>query len=363
MVQAVLDINITFEHIPGKLNVLADALSRTHLDPTYYHTVLKYMKNFGLSYINPCLHFLSHTVIHSRSGRILASPEGADKTDGGEGPRNTGKSDISGQDIHRVLTTSGYGPTQPHAAHAVRVPGVPGAPHRSTSINHQPHVPYKNVHQTGRGERTANAAYPGTTGAGGHAKEQGVPVEQKTANPSGKAACCAGLPPGHSYRQCCKSSSTAVILRGPQAIGDRPTISQKVQPYQPPHTRRHLHYWRETSSDGKMGKELTAGWKGKGSASAASSNPGCVPNKSRQDSTCTNPHQAWQGAHVYVQRQSANPSHSDKTYMGTRTQEHWRAQGHIHTAQYSKNSSYTSCRAGLYRDTSAEVRGMEVGCI
>lgn len=41
MIQAVLDVEISYVHISGEENIIADSLSRLHLNPYYYQRAVK----------------------------------------------------------------------------------------------------------------------------------------------------------------------------------------------------------------------------------------------------------------------------------------------------------------------------------
>lgn len=56
MLQAHLNIAITYEHIPGHQNIVADALSRAHLAPSYAQAASEIVSKYSLNLIKPCLY-------------------------------------------------------------------------------------------------------------------------------------------------------------------------------------------------------------------------------------------------------------------------------------------------------------------
>lgn len=56
MLQARYNISITYTHIMGKVNTLADALSRAHLSPAMRHLADTEIKKQGLTIVDPCLY-------------------------------------------------------------------------------------------------------------------------------------------------------------------------------------------------------------------------------------------------------------------------------------------------------------------
>ena len=61
MAQALLGIDISYDHIPGKDNEVADALSRAHLGSGSSAQAVAWIDHYALSMVPPCLHFLYNT--------------------------------------------------------------------------------------------------------------------------------------------------------------------------------------------------------------------------------------------------------------------------------------------------------------
>lgn len=78
ILQACLDVKISYQHIPGVHNILADALSRVHLDVHYAKIISNFASRTPLYYVNPRLDILSYldAPIISRNGIRIAPPAG-----------------------------------------------------------------------------------------------------------------------------------------------------------------------------------------------------------------------------------------------------------------------------------------------
>lgn len=86
MLQSILDIRITYEHIAGNLNTVADSLSRLHVNEKYEHCAFSYIEDNNLSYIEPCLYVFSalYPLLLSRAGIRVAPTKGCQETTVGE---------------------------------------------------------------------------------------------------------------------------------------------------------------------------------------------------------------------------------------------------------------------------------------
>lgn len=88
MTQSLLDVHITYQHIPGVDNILADALSRVHMDSSHINTINSYVAKYCLKYVFPCLSLFSmlNVPVLSRSVVPIAPGNGLPETAAGQGP-------------------------------------------------------------------------------------------------------------------------------------------------------------------------------------------------------------------------------------------------------------------------------------
>ena len=93
MVQALLDIKITFAHIAGVDNTTADRLSRAHSNPGEAIKADNILSRKGIRLINPCLHVFTNasSSVKSRSGVQLVGDAGRGQAARGQGSRDEGE--------------------------------------------------------------------------------------------------------------------------------------------------------------------------------------------------------------------------------------------------------------------------------
>ena len=118
MVQAVLDVHVSYVHVPGKDNEIADRLSRAHLAERDHLLARQSIHDNALTMIDPCLYFIDNirAPVLSRSGTRLLSGQGHDTTDEGQSTGNMGKPALNGGDIRGVRTEGCVPPTTAQGA-------------------------------------------------------------------------------------------------------------------------------------------------------------------------------------------------------------------------------------------------------
>lgn len=90
MLQALFDVEISYEHIAGTKNVLADALSRRHLDKKFQNIAMNSCRRDNLAFREPCLHIFTvlKPSLLSRNGVSIAPTQSSSTTTAGEGARH-----------------------------------------------------------------------------------------------------------------------------------------------------------------------------------------------------------------------------------------------------------------------------------
>ena len=86
MAQAILGVDVSYDHIPGRDNDVADALSRAHLSHHDRQRADDWVAHYSVNLVPPCLYYLCNpdVPIRCRSGAVItASPRGQPS---GEGP-------------------------------------------------------------------------------------------------------------------------------------------------------------------------------------------------------------------------------------------------------------------------------------
>lgn len=87
LTQALLDVKISYSHIEGPKNILADSLSRIHLDPRYYSKAIATSNNGYLCPVFPCLLALDrlYSSLLSRAGLPVVAGKGTGASAEGQG--------------------------------------------------------------------------------------------------------------------------------------------------------------------------------------------------------------------------------------------------------------------------------------
>ena len=138
MVEAALDIKLSYDHIPGVDNCVADALSRAHLGASSRARAESLVAYYGLACRAPCMYFMDNPDILYcyRSSSTPSDGESSCQADHSKGKRDTGQPRVRSVGVHRVHVQDESGPTCSDISDGVRIPGIRGGTHAG-SIHHQ----------------------------------------------------------------------------------------------------------------------------------------------------------------------------------------------------------------------------------
>lgn len=91
MVQSILDVNITYEHILGSENIVADSLSRLHLNNSYKERAFRYINDNHIQYVEPYLYIFAalFPLLISRAGLHVAPTQSRQEAAAGACTRDT----------------------------------------------------------------------------------------------------------------------------------------------------------------------------------------------------------------------------------------------------------------------------------
>ena len=128
MVQATLGVELSYDHIPGKDNDVADALSRAHLSGRMGSLATSLVNHYSLVCIDQCLFFISNPVVsvNSRPNHQGTDGPGRVEAGAGKGPGHEGESQEYRGDIHRVHGVGWDGPPASAISDHLLVHGVYG---------------------------------------------------------------------------------------------------------------------------------------------------------------------------------------------------------------------------------------------
>ena len=134
-----MDIHLSFDHIPGKDNDVADALSRAHLGARMHGLARGWMQYYSLVPVLPCLFFLSS---HSLVSTSRPRPEGPNGQGGRKArdstrPGHQGKPRVIGEGVHRLHVAGGCRSIGTPLTDDLRISGVRGRAYTSPSDHPQ----------------------------------------------------------------------------------------------------------------------------------------------------------------------------------------------------------------------------------
>ena len=139
MVQAVLDIQLSYVHVPGKDNEIADRLSRAHLSENDHFLLEGILQEMPLNIVEPCLHIF-HNIpcpLLSRSGHPIVTPTRRGKAALRQSTGDMGQPGINNRNLRGVRQEGTLQPHGPQQIHGMRLHRVPRGTHSYTSDNRQ----------------------------------------------------------------------------------------------------------------------------------------------------------------------------------------------------------------------------------
>ena len=258
MIQAVLDIRITFAHIAGVDNQVADAMSRAHLSGRERRAAETITNSHALVMISPCVYALRYvmSIVKSRSGRQLARGPGRGQAEGGKGTRY--KAEPPGGDTRAggLRPEVGTRPGQHDGRGNIAVDRVPGRAWRASGHHTQQAVPRAGSRATGGRQPGRALDLQGDTGHGRYRQAEGHGLTPEGPGASDHIQGSTGMGGGAAGRHGNKSSVTAHVLRNDAPIRGGAPIHGALRPGPTPHKGGH-HTHRQASNKNEMGKELT----------------------------------------------------------------------------------------------------------
>ena len=142
MIQAKFAIKLTFSHIAGAKNQVADALSRAHMTKAYHALAKEFIDNLSLVVVYPCTHIMSNLYppLKSGSGFELASGAGRGQTGTGTSTWDTSCSPDHSRGNAHILSTVQHradghdGDSSVHMARVSRQQGSLASHHKKQTL-------------------------------------------------------------------------------------------------------------------------------------------------------------------------------------------------------------------------------------
>ena len=261
MLQAVLDVHISYVHVPGKDNEIADRLSRAHLSRRDHLLLSPILEKHCLHVIEPCLyvfHNMSAPVL-SRSGYCIVTGQGYSKAATGSSAGDMGQPGLQRGDIHRVRQTGTVRLHGTRPLHDLRLHRIPGAIHTSACHHQEQDLPRAHFHQDG--QRDHDRDQPPIRGQGnrGPDAQQRVRAEDQGCRQYGDFKVGDSRYTSDSTGSGRESGYSPPVLWGAAPIRSGAPGSISVRPSATPHQGRPSDLDSLPKTPDKMGKEHATG--------------------------------------------------------------------------------------------------------
>ena len=259
MLQAIYAVRISYSHIPGQNNQVADALSRAHVTPAYHRLAREHITDSRLSLVYPCSHILSniHPPILCRSGAQLACPPGSEETGQGTSPGHSDSTQGYSGGAGDILPQVRHGPPGNVPNRRMYVGGIPGHDRHFPGHGEEQAVPCSSVHPPGGGDAGRLQPYKSIPGPGCSAKAQGPPSKNKGGEAALPAAYGATTHTPTGRRNNATHGNPADLLRRAKTVRGGATVNQVIRPDIAPDTQRCDPGKPDNSKD-KVGEKPTA---------------------------------------------------------------------------------------------------------
>ena len=305
MVQAIYQVTIYYEHISGRLNVLADALSRAHISEQSARLADDLVHSLYLNWINPCLHApnLVNGVLSRRtlkhSGDISSPPTGQS-----EGRGDKPEQAFCHLRLPKVLPSSQVAPTAPHIPAGVYIHRAPESDELGTADDPEPRRAYTRVSTVG-GCPAHRQPLQGEEGGRGDTQEKRLceggqaPARSKGDSRSNTSPPCDKAPAIGP-----RCSVNDLLRRIPPSRGD-PTVSKTVRPPKAP-DQGGCQAVRRQAGDKHQGREESTKIRSKAPYYCfQSTRPGSMPHRGCESSPETVSNHPHNPTHVCVQGHSS----------------------------------------------------------
>ena len=256
MTQALLDIKITFAHIAGINNTIADALSRGHASLAQAAKTDHLVRVNYLTMVHPCLHTFDNilTCVKSRSGVQLAGTPSRDEAEGGAGSGHTRQLHRDGEGAGRILLPIQDGSHQPRPHPSLHMARVPGGARNIPGDDPQQAVAGQGLRPPGRGTNDWPPPPAGGHGGGRDEQEKGLCPTRQGASTSESTKKSVGGPPVVDYWRHAEGGAGAYILWRHAPVGGGPAVSARFRPDTPSDQGRCGDN-RQIEGQGQMGQK------------------------------------------------------------------------------------------------------------
>ena len=143
MAQALFQVQVTYKHIAGANNTLADALSRAHVSKSHLDLASDIMYKYDLAWCDPCLHILDivSPVFIDKLGTQRVGGEGRIQADDSKSARDPQQQEIRRHPLHNVLPYTQHPPGKGQSSTPLYAYRGPGGQQHVPTDNHKSYGP------------------------------------------------------------------------------------------------------------------------------------------------------------------------------------------------------------------------------
>ena len=169
MAQAIFQIQVTYKHIAGANNILADPLSRAYSSTSYDSLAKEIVRKYNLEWCDPCLHILDIVTplfVHRSMTQQIGGQGGGQSADD-KSTRHHHQQAVSRVKVSPVLSYTQHSPEQGQSSPHLYVYRGPGGPAAVPTHDYEPHCARKGPLHTGWAgskPRQPRQSGPGSTG-------------------------------------------------------------------------------------------------------------------------------------------------------------------------------------------------------
>ena len=311
MHQAICNVDISYDHVPGVENCLADVFSRAHLSRNYYDRAAEYISTYGLNLVMPCDYILDmlNPLLYSRSGAPITSRASQTAPGVGKGPWYCPESSVSGRHVRSILRGTTHRPKVPDTPASVCLPRVHSQSRPCTRDCQKPRITCAHLSSPHGVATSANQPSQGGPCAGGYGPDKKIRTPSEGPHPYISPAQSHTGNTTYGSRDSRQGSSAPHVLRSVPPRGNSASISAEIPKYKPPHKRRSAHQQHvrgHCPSAWENHSEVRPDKKGSNGQSPCRH---LLPSQNFAKGACGNPNQVPRRTTVDVSRHS--DSHAD----------------------------------------------------
>ena len=244
MLQAKYAIKISFSHIAGWDNHIADALSRAHTTKAYHQLASDLITTHNLTIVHPCTHVLSNLqppVLSRCRMELVGGPSGGQA---GTGPStwNEGSIPINSIRAARLLPQVSGRPNEDDGDTRVPMGGIPGKSGYRPGYHQEQSLTRPRIYEARRGGPQRLQPRTCHQGTGRGLEKEGLcpRAQEGRDTSSGSESCPADNKPRPQWNNG-QGGGPAHVLRRPAPVRGGAAQCESIQPIGASHKGRHTH--------------------------------------------------------------------------------------------------------------------------